>query len=132
MFRNFFKFRKKLKKYLPLLCFLSFISLPILSSSKYNQFTNLKEFSKSVTIGIETPGSSGSGVIIGRKNNKYLFITAKHVANIKPSQNDEYWVYSLLNSKTKYKVDNIFYPLLLKSCRYRCNTQLHIRFALPI
>lgn len=110
MFKKFFKFRKKIIKYFSLLCFFSFTSLPILSNSKFNQFTNLKEFSKSVTIGIETPSSSGSGVIIGKKNNKYLFITAKHVANIKPSQNDEYWVYSLLNSKTKYKVDNIFYP----------------------
>ena len=85
MFKNFFKFRKKIRKYFSLLFIFSFTSLPILSNSKFNQFTNLKEFSKSVTIGIETPGSSGSGVIIGKKNNKYLFITAKHVANIKPS-----------------------------------------------
>ena len=113
MFGELFIFRKKIKKYLPLLLFLfSFTTLPILSSVRYNfssQF-NLKEYAKTVTIGIETPGSSGSGVIIGRKNNRYLFITAKHVANIKPSQNNEYWVYSLINSQNKYKVDKIFYP----------------------
>ena len=107
---KFFKFRKKIRKYFLLLFIFSFTSLPIFSNSKFKQFANLKEYSKKVTIGLETPGSSGSGVIIGRKNNKYLFITAKHVANTKTSQNNEYWAYSVLNSKSKYKVDKIFYP----------------------
>ena len=58
MLRSFFNFRKNLKKYFPLLFIYSFISLPTLSNSKFNQFTHLKEYSKKVTIGIETPGSN--------------------------------------------------------------------------
>ena len=57
----------------------------------FNQEEYLKIYSKAVLVGIETPASSGSGVIIGKKNNQYLFITVKHVAFGQPNKNEEYW-----------------------------------------
>tara|TARA_B100000212_G_scaffold283246_1_gene223393 strand:- start:559 stop:747 length:189 start_codon:yes stop_codon:yes gene_type:complete len=61
MLGEIFIFRKKIKKYFPLLFLFSFATLPILSSSFnfYSKFI-LKEYSKPVTIGIETPSSSCS------------------------------------------------------------------------
>ena len=70
----------------------------------------LREYSKAVSIGIETPGSSGSGVIIGKKGLQYLFITAKHVAINQPKQNEEYWVYSAQDKNRKFKVTQFIYP----------------------
>jgi len=70
----------------------------------------LKEYSKAVSIGIETPGSSGSGVIIGRKKNQYLFITTRHVAQSQPIKNEEYWIYSVMNERNKIKVKRFIYP----------------------
>ena len=70
----------------------------------------LKEYSKAVSIGIETPGSSGSGVIIGRKKNQYLFITTRHVAQSQPSKNEEYWIYSVNDKKNKINVKKFIYP----------------------
>ena len=76
----------------------------------FNQEEYLKIYSKAVLVGIETPASSGSGVIIGKKNNQYLFITVKHVAFGQPNKNEEYWVYSLLNKNKKFQVKEFIYP----------------------
>ena len=73
-------------------------------------FNGLKEYAKRVSIGIETPASSGSGFIIGKKNNEYFFITAGHVAVSDP-QKEEYWVYSLVNEiSKKYRVNKFIKP----------------------
>ena len=39
----------------------------------------LEEFSRRVSVAIETQSASGSGVIVGKKGNAYALITAKHV-----------------------------------------------------
>ena len=60
-------------------------------------FSGLGEFARKVVIGIETPAASGSGVIVGRSGEKgawaYYFLTAKHVANGDP-ENEEFFVFS--------------------------------------
>ena len=63
-------------------------------------FEGLKDYANSVTLGIETPASSGSGILIGKKGNKYFFLTASHVA-ISDPKNEEYWVYSVAGGKQK-------------------------------
>ena len=52
------------------------------------------EYAKSISLGIETPGSSGSGFLIGKKKDTYFFLTAAHVAFSDPLE-EEYWAYSL-------------------------------------
>ena len=57
-------------------------------------FEGIKEYAKSVTLGIETPASSGSGILIGKKGDTYYFLTAAHVA-ISDPQKEEFWAYSV-------------------------------------
>ena len=65
---------------------------------------------KEVSLGIETPGSSGSGFIIGKKKDEYFFLTAGHVAISDPSK-EEYWVYSVADEEAKrYRVTNFISP----------------------
>lgn len=92
----------------------SFLKLLLVSSFVFPQFSlikkteamgsgpfeGLKSFAKQVTLGIETPGSSGSGIIIGNKGDTYYFITAGHVA-IGDPQKEEFWAYSLADGQTK-------------------------------
>ena len=41
-------------------------------------FEGVRDYAKSVTLGIETPASSGSGVIIGKKGDIYFFLTVTY------------------------------------------------------
>ncbi len=70
----------------------------------------LEKYSRAVSIGIDTPGSSGSGVIIGRKGNQYLFITTRHIAQSQPIKNEEYWIYSVTDERNKIKLKKFIYP----------------------
>ena len=98
-----------LKKYLRLCLFLFIIFLPK-NSLMAKPFEFLKTYAESITIGIETPASGGSGFIIGKKKDEYFFLTAGHVAISDPSK-EEYWVYSLGNGETKrYKVIKFIKP----------------------
>ena len=63
----------------------------------------LERYAKSVSVGIDTPGSSASGFLIGKKGKKYFFITAGHSVISDPNS-EEYWVYSLKYPKKKYRV----------------------------
>lgn len=47
---------------------------------------------KKHTISILSPASSGSGVLIGRRENTYYFLTASHVINGNPLT-EEFWAY---------------------------------------
>ena len=77
-------------------------------------FNGLKEYAKGVSIGIETPASSGSGFVIGKKNNEYFFLTAGHVAFSDP-QKEEYWVYSFAKGiSKKYRVNKFIKPEAFK------------------
>tara|TARA_Y100000994_G_C15658431_1_gene428439 strand:- start:281 stop:1210 length:930 start_codon:yes stop_codon:yes gene_type:complete len=70
----------------------------------------MKEYAKSVTIGIETPGSSGSGILIGKKGNRYYFLTASHVVLGDP-QKEEFWAYSIAGGDTKsYQITSFEKP----------------------
>lgn len=62
---------------------------------------NHKKVLKSVTVGIETAAGSGSGVVIGKKGNVWVALTAKHV--YKGSNSNEIKVYSPV-SKQYYEV----------------------------
>jgi len=76
-----------------------------------NSFARLepRELLKNVIVGIETPASSGTGTIIGKKGNVYTILTARHVI---PSINegDEYYTYSM-NSKKRYRITSVEAPL---------------------
>ncbi len=76
-----------------------------------NSFARLepRELLKNVIVGIETPASSGTGTIIGKKGNVYTILTARHVI---PSINegDEYYAYSL-KSKKRYRITSVEAPL---------------------
>ncbi len=70
----------------------------------------LKDFAKSVSLGIETPASSGSGVLIGKKGDTYFFLTADHVA-ISDPQEEEFWAYSVAGGQTKqYRITSFEKP----------------------
>lgn len=98
-----------LKTILRLCLFLFIITLPR-NSLLAKPFEFLKTYAESITIGIETPASSGSGFLIGKKNSEYFFLTAGHVAISDPSK-EEYWVYRLGNGETKrYKVIKFIKP----------------------
>ena len=87
-----------------------FIFLPRnFSYSRPLALDSLEEYAKSVSIGIQTPSTGGSGFIIGKRNNKYFFITAGHVISSNP-KTEEYWVYSLENPENKYRVNSIEKP----------------------
>tara|TARA_B100001964_G_scaffold242485_1_gene317493 strand:- start:286 stop:1263 length:978 start_codon:yes stop_codon:yes gene_type:complete len=64
---------------------------------------------KNQIVGIETPGSSGTGTIIGKKGNIYTILTARHVI---PSiqEGDEYYAYSM-KSKKRYRITSVQAPL---------------------
>jgi len=64
------------------------------------EFQETKSFAKSITIGIETPSGSGSGIIIGKKGNTYFFLTAAHVVTGNP-KNEEFYAYSAKSGKPK-------------------------------
>ena len=77
-------------------------------------FRGLGEFAKKVVIGIETPAASGSGVIVGRSGEKgawaYYFLTAKHVANGDP-ENEEFFAFSKSGNNTlREKVSAFIHP----------------------
>jgi len=73
-------------------------------------FEGIKEYAKSVTLGIETPASSGSGVIIGKKGDKYFFLTVGHVVVGNP-RNEEFWVYTVEGGENrKYRVNSFVKP----------------------
>ena len=73
-------------------------------------FEGLKDFAKSVTLGIETPASSGSGILIGKKGDIYFFLTAAHVA-ISDPQKEEFWAYSVAGGQTKqYQITSFEKP----------------------
>jgi len=98
-----------LKKFLRLCLFLFLIFLPknYLLSKPHE---SLLEYAKSISLGIETPGSSGSGFIIGKRNDTYFFLTAAHVAFSDPIK-EEYWAYSLRpNSSKRYRIKSFIRP----------------------
>ena len=66
-----------------------------------NDDVNHKRILKSVTIGIDTPAGSGSGVVIGNNGNVWTALTAKHV--YKGSNPSEIEVYSPI-TKQYYEV----------------------------
>jgi len=73
-------------------------------------FEGVRDYAKSVTLGIETPASSGSGVIIGKKGDIYFFLTVAHAYVSNPSD-EEYWVYTVEGGKNrKYRVNSLFIP----------------------
>ncbi len=72
-------------------------------------FPGSSQFARLVVIGIETPFGSGSGVVVGRKGNKYFFLTAAHVAKGDPAQ-EEFLVYSPIDKKSKFRVNSFEYP----------------------
>ena len=93
----------------------AFLATPLLAASAHafggsGPFSGLGDFAKRVSIGIETPVTSGSGVIIGRKGDKYFFLTANHVASGNP-EFEEFTAYSLLSSTPKrYKISKFIKP----------------------
>lgn len=61
-------------------CILSAVAISFLPSFVCAQHVpELEDFSRSVSVAIETQSASGSGVIVGKKDNTYALITAKHV-----------------------------------------------------
>ena len=98
-----------LKTIFSLFLFLFFITLPR-NSLLAKPFEFLKTYAESITIGIETPASGGSGFLIGKTKDEYFFLTAGHVAISDPSK-EEYWVYRLGNGENKrYRVDKFIKP----------------------
>ena len=98
-----------LKTIFRLCLFLFLITLPR-NSLLAKPFEFLKTYAESITIGIETPVSGGSGFLIGKKKDEYFFLTAGHVAISDPSK-EEYWVYSIGNSENKkYRVNKFIKP----------------------
>ena len=78
--------------------------------ANHDTLSAINYIAKKVSLGIETPGSSGSGFIIGKKNKEYFFLTAGHVAISDPTK-EEYWVYSVADKKAKrYRVTNFISP----------------------
>ena len=96
-------------KFLRLCLFLFIIFLPN-NSLIAKPFEFLKTYAESIIIGIETPVSSGSGFLIGKKKDEYFFLTAGHVAISDPSK-EEYWVYNLSKNKAKkYRINKFIKP----------------------
>ena len=92
------------------LCFFLLLIFLPRNSLLAKPFEFLKTYAESITIGIETPASSGSGFLIGKKNGEYFFLTAGHVAISDPTK-EEYWIYSLVNGEEKkYKVNSFIKP----------------------
>ena len=70
---------------------------------------SLERYAKSVSVRIDTPGSSASGFLIGKKGKKYFFITAGHSVTSDPNS-EEYWVYPLSNPNKKYRINSFETP----------------------
>ncbi len=102
-------FEKKISKMYFLIILFMFLPKNF-SYSKPLQLDSLKKYAKTVSLGLETPGSSASGFIIGKKGNNYFFITAGHAVLSDPKI-EEYWVYSLEYPKKKYRVTSFEKPL---------------------
>ena len=68
---------------------------------------SILEAAQQSALGVLTPGSSGSGVIVGHRGTTYLFATARHVMpSLAPG--DEYAVYPLAKgSATQYRVTGL-------------------------
>jgi len=81
------------------------------------------------TIGIETPGSSGSGVIIGVKDGIYTALTSAHVASGFSSK-EEYYAVSLPYHK-RYRILSAEFPskgkLDIALVRFKASDQLYIQ-----
>ena len=62
------------------ICILFSFAVTLFSSAAWaQQVPELEEFSRRVSVAVETQSASGSGVIVGKKGNAYTLITAKHV-----------------------------------------------------
>ena len=97
---------KNLRTFLFFLLFIIFPQNYLLSRPN----DSFLEYAKSISLGIETPGSSGSGFLIGKKKDTYFFLTAAHVAFSDPLE-EEYWAYSLgPNSSKRYRIKSFIRP----------------------
>jgi len=76
-------------------------------------YEGLKDAARKTVVAVETPASSGSGVVIGQKGNKYYFITARHVIQGDPTK-EEYFVYITSNGAQRYRVTSIETPHQLR------------------
>ena len=79
------------------------------SSAKAFEWLENEDIVKGRIVGIETPASSGTGTLIGKKGNTYTILTAGHVI---PSlqKGDEYYAYSLSSNK-RYRIISLDHPL---------------------
>lgn len=92
-----------MKNYLARLCFATLaLTCTFKSALRANEggqdFEGIQAYAKSITLGIETPSGSGSGIIIGKKGNTYFFLTSKHVVTGNP-KNEEFYAYSVKDDK---------------------------------
>jgi len=92
-----------MKNYLAKLCFATLaLTCTFNSALRANEggqnFEGMQSYAKSITLGIETPSGSGSGIIIGKKGNTYFFLTSKHVVTGNP-KNEEFYAYSVKDDK---------------------------------
>lgn len=76
-------------------------------------FEGLKESAKKSLISIETPGSNGSGVIIGNKGDVYYFLTVAHVVQGDPTK-EEFYAYPATTSRKRYQIKSLAKPGPLK------------------
>lgn len=84
---------------------------PVMAQFGGGPFNGLRDYAKTVTIGIDTPGSGGSGVIVGKDGNKYYFLTAAHVAASGSPTKEEFWAHSLSSSNDKkYRIARLWQP----------------------
>lgn len=77
-------------------------------------YEGLKDAAKNTVIAVQTPASSGSGIVIGRRGNTYYFLTAKHVAQGDPSK-EEFFVYLSSGNGRRYRIKSIEKPTELRS-----------------
>ena len=104
------KLRKAVKVIAASILFFLPASLPNTAQAQFGggAFSGLKEVAKASVIGIETPFAGGSGVIIGRKGDRYFFLTARHVAQGNP-QTEEFNIFTTGASPAE-RVDKFIYP----------------------
>lgn len=76
-------------------------------------YEGLKDAAKRTVIAVETPASSGSGIVIGKRGNTYYFLTASHVAQGNPG-NEEFYAYLSNGSGKRYQIKSIEKPAELK------------------
>ena len=77
-------------------------------------YEGLKDSAKRTLIAVETPASSGSGIVVGRRGNTYYFLTASHVAQGDP-RNEEFYAYLSNGSGKRYQIKSIERPAELRS-----------------